>query len=57
MIEGGVQKESVKMIPEQVFVVPTEQVFAEKCQELIPDPSDTQKARVTLGLSPVTRHP
>ncbi len=39
MIEGGVQKESVKMIPEQVFVVPTEQVFAEKCQELIPDPS------------------
>jgi hypothetical protein len=40
MVERLVQKESFKMIREQVFIVPTKQVFPQKCQELIPDPSD-----------------
>ncbi len=34
MVEGAVLRERVKMIPGQVLVVPTEQVLAEKCQQV-----------------------
>ena len=49
MVEGVIQRETVKMIPKQVFVVPTEQVFAEKCQDRRSNIFSVNSVRLTEG--------
>jgi len=55
MVKGTALRERVKVIPEQVFAVPTEQVSAEKCQELFPAPSNSQSLNyLTLSIMTLT---
>jgi len=56
MVEGGVRRERVKMIPEEVFVGPTEQVYPQKSQGQLLTPQIMRKMRLKEFVEPSPVH-